>query len=91
MYHGYYKVQQLYPSTTSSKNHTVSLGSLSSFQMAGGTITKKRLPTVLEHSEFEVLALTFDSESISKGGPIFDSSFVQAGNEMGSANGGSKI
>ena len=81
---GYYKVQQLCPPSASSKTHAsspialpseqkwTSPISLSSYQRSTGT-QGHRLPTVIENSEFEVLTLSSDLESLSEGGPDSES------------------
>ena len=81
---GYYKVQQLCPPSASSKIHaslpialsseqkSTSPISLSSYERFTGT-QGHRLLTVIENSEFEILTLSSDSESMSEGGPDSES------------------
>ena len=86
---GYYKVLQLCPPSASSKINASSPIALSSEQKSTSPISLSlyqrststqghRLPTVIENSEFEVLTLSLDSESLSEGGPDSKSTLDRA-------------
>ena len=68
VYPGYYKVEQLCPPSMSSKINATSPISLPS-NPKSDSVQPKRLPTLFENSELEVLTLSSNTESVSEDGP----------------------